>query len=157
LAEISQAARDYLTALEKKRQVARARGGSAADEALVKTQTDRAKYLSGDDNKMQAVAQNRLRGSVVKKDGPSSKFDPKKDYAAKAKPQGPPTPQGYNQRAKTLREQGYKTNPKLMAELKRKKQEAGGSTATVSQGTRGPTATNRMEAANQYRNRNKKS
>lgn len=65
MAEITQAARDYLTAVAKKKEAAMARGGQAAADAFVKTQTDKAKYLSGDDNKMQAVAQNRLRAGAT--------------------------------------------------------------------------------------------
>ena len=122
MTEISQAARDYLTAVEKKRQELEKSRGSATAEAFVKGQKEQGKKLLIKDlsrtDDLKAAAQNRLRGSVVKKDGPSSKFDPKKDYAAKAEPQGPPTPQGYNQRAKTLREQGYKTNPVMKPKRK---------------------------------------
>lgn len=68
MAEISQAARDYLTALEKKRQELEKSRGSATAEAFVKGQKEQGKKLLNKDRSgMEAAAQNRLRGSVVSK------------------------------------------------------------------------------------------
>ena len=68
MAEITQAARDYLTALEKKRQELEKSWGSATAEAFVKGQKEQAKKLLNKDRSgMEAAAQNRLRGSVVSK------------------------------------------------------------------------------------------
>lgn len=57
---LTKAAQDYLMAVDREKKKQMARGGQAAADSFVKTQTDKAKYLSGDDNKMQAVAQRRL-------------------------------------------------------------------------------------------------
>lgn len=57
---LTKAAQDYLMAVDREKKAQMARGGQAAADAFVKTQTDKAKYLSGDDNKMQAVAQRRI-------------------------------------------------------------------------------------------------
>ncbi len=68
MAEISQAARDYLTALEKKRLELEKSRGSATAEAFVKGQKEQGKKLLNKDRSgMEAAAQNRLRGSVVSK------------------------------------------------------------------------------------------
>lgn len=68
MTEISQAARDYLTALEKKRQELEKSRGSATAEAFVKGQIEQGKKLRNKDRSgMEAAAQNRLRGSVVSK------------------------------------------------------------------------------------------
>ena len=68
MAEISQAARDYLTALEKKRLELEKSRGSATAEAFVKGQIEQGKKLRNKDRSgMEAAAQNRLRGSVVSK------------------------------------------------------------------------------------------
>lgn len=57
---LTKAAQDYLMAVDREKKKQMERGGQAAADAFVKTQTDKAKYLSGDDNKMQAVAQRRI-------------------------------------------------------------------------------------------------
>ncbi len=71
MAEISQAARDYLTALEKKRLELEKSRGSATAEAFVKGQKEQGKKLLIKDlsrtDDLKAAAQNRLRGSVVSK------------------------------------------------------------------------------------------
>jgi hypothetical protein len=73
MAEISKEAREYLTNLEKSRLAAVERGGVEAGTRLVQGQKRKAQQLSGDDNKMQAVAQRRLQSKVKPKYTPPVK------------------------------------------------------------------------------------
>ena len=85
---LTKAAQDYLMAVDREKKKQMERGGQAAADAFVKTQTDKAKYLSGDDNKMQAVAQRRIDASKAKKADEAIK---KASQISKGV-QGPPAP-----------------------------------------------------------------
>lgn len=103
---LTKAAQDYLMAVDREKKRQFERGGQAAADAFVKTQTDKAKYLSGDDNKMQAVAQRRLdlakkakADEAIKKASSISKGvqgppAPKKDKPNQKKQQGNNNPRG---------------------------------------------------------------
>ena len=83
---LTKAAQDYLMAVDREKKKQMERGGQAAADAFVKTQTD--KYLSGDDNKMQAVAQRRIDASKAKKADEAIK----KASSISKGVQGPPAP-----------------------------------------------------------------
>lgn len=85
---LTKAAQDYLMAVDREKKKQMERGGQAAADAFVKTQTDKAKYLSGDDNKMQAVAQRRIDASKAKKADEAIK----KASSISKGVQGPPAP-----------------------------------------------------------------
>lgn len=82
---LTKAAQDYLMAVDREKKKQMERGGQAAADAFVKTQTDKAKYLSGDDNKMQAVAQRRI-------DASKAKANIEKASSISKGVQGPPAP-----------------------------------------------------------------
>ncbi len=58
---LTESAQTYLQALDKKRKIAAARGGPAAEAAIVNEQKQQANYLAGDDDKMRVAAANKLR------------------------------------------------------------------------------------------------
>jgi len=99
---LTKAAQDYLMAVDREKKKQMERGGQAAADAFVKTQTDKAKYLSGDDNKMQAVAQRRLdrakKASQISKgvQGPPApkKDKPPANRPSQKKQQGNNNPRG---------------------------------------------------------------
>jgi hypothetical protein len=58
---LTESAQTYLQALDKKRKIAAARGGPAAEAAIVNEQKQQANYLAGDDDKMRVATANKLR------------------------------------------------------------------------------------------------
>lgn len=102
---LTKAAQDYLMAVDREKKKQMARGGQAAADAYVKTQTDKAKYLSGDDNKMQAVAQRRL--DLAKKADEAIK----KASSISKGVQGPPAPKKDKPPANQKKQQGN-NNPR---------------------------------------------
>lgn len=66
MAELTEGARKYLEALDKKRKSARERGGFEAEAAIVQSQKQKANYLAGDDDKKRSLANAKSKKQAAR-------------------------------------------------------------------------------------------